>query len=458
MEEALDSFDHTIEINPNYPTAHANRGITLKRLNRLNEAISSLDKAIELKNDNAEAYIERGDALQDLKHFEEALADYERALELSPEYPFLFGTIVHSKNSMCLWRDQSNDIETIKSGVHNDRPVSASFPLLALVDDPIIHLQTADKWVREKVQPNGKLGIISTKPRGGKLHIAYLSADFYNHATSYLMAELFELHDRDKFELTAISFGPQSTDEMRQRLINLFDQFTDVRGKSDEDVARFCREVGVDIAVDLKGFTKNSRPGILAERCAPIQISWLGYPGTMAAPFIDYIIADRTLITDHDLQFYTEKVIWMPDTYQVNDSKRSISDKVFTRAECDLPEKGFVFCCFNNSFKILPDTFRIWMRILNRVPGSVLWLLEDNEVAVKNLRVEAALSGINPNRLVFAKRLPLDEHLARHGIADLFIDTWPCNAHTTASDALWAGLPVLTKAGKHLRRGWRLVY
>jgi predicted O-linked N-acetylglucosamine transferase (SPINDLY family) len=237
---------------------------------------------------------------------------------------------------------------------------------------------------------------------------------------------------------------------MRQRVAAAFDRFEEVSTRSDMDVAILCREIGVDIAVDLKGFTQNCRVGILAHRCAPIQINWLGYPGTMAAPFIDYIVADRTLIEEDDLDDYSEKVIWLPDSYQVNDSKRKIDDKDFTRAECGLPETGFVFCCFNNNYKILPETFDVWMRILKRVPGSVLWLLGDNLAVTDNLRREARARGIAAERLVFAGRLPLAEHLARHHLADLFIDTWPCNAHTTASDALWAGLPVLTRAGRSL--------
>jgi predicted O-linked N-acetylglucosamine transferase (SPINDLY family) len=326
--------------------------------------------------------------------------------------------------------------------------MSASFPLLALVDEPRIHFRAADKWVREKAQPSGSLSASIERRRDKKIHIAYLSADYHDHATSYLMAELFESHDRDRFELTAISFGPDHSQAMRQRVSAAFDRFEDVRRMSDVEVARRCRELGVDIAVDLKGFTQDSRLGILAERCAPIQINWLGYPGTMAAPFIDYIVADRTLITEAELEHYTEKVIWLPDTYQVNDSQRHISDKNFTRAECGLPESAFVFCCFNNNYKILPTTFDVWMRLLDRVPSSVLWLLEDNPIAAKNLRAEAIARGVDGDRLVFAKRIPLPQHLARHRVADLFIDTWPCNAHTTASDALWAGLPVLTRSGR----------
>ena len=208
------------------------------------------------------------------------------------------------------------------------------------------------------------------------------------------------------------------------------------------------RDLGIDIAIDLKGFTQDNRMGIFAERCARVQINYLGYPGTLAAPYFDYIVADKTLIPHESQQYYTEKIIYLPHSYQVNDSKRKISNRVFTRQQLGLPKSGFVFCCFNNNYKILPETFDVWMRLLKTVNGSVLWLFEDNPTAAKNLRKEATNRGVDPARLVFAPRMELEDHLARHRVADLFIDTLPCNAHTTASDALWAGLPVLTQMGQ----------
>ena len=262
------------------------------------------------------------------------------------------------------------------------------------------------------------------------------------------MAELFERHDKTKFELTAFSFGPDQNDEMRQRVSKAFDRFIDVRMKTDEEVARLSRDLGIDIAVDLKGVTQDCRTGIFSYRAAPIQVSYLGYPGTMGAEYIDYLIADKTLIPIESQQHYSEKIVYLPYSYQVNDAQRKISDKVFTRSELGLPESWFVFCCFNNNYKITPNTFDLWMKILGQVTGSVLWLFEDNPTAAKNLRLEAQKRGMDPSRLVFAKRMNLPEHLARHKVADLFLDTLPCNAHTTASDALWAGLPVLTQAGE----------
>jgi hypothetical protein len=280
-----------------------------------------------------------------------------------------------------------------------------------------------------------------------KIRVGYFSADFHNHATGYLMAELFELHDKSKFELIGFSFGPITTDEMRQRLEKSFDKFIEVGERSDIEITQLSRDLNIDIAVDLKGFTRDSRTGIFASRAAPIQVNYLGYPGTMGADYIDYIIADTTLIPLESQSCFSEKVVYLPNSYQPNDRKRLISDRQFTREELALPEDGFVFCCFNNNFKILPATFEGWMRILKAVEGSVLWLLQDNLSVVNNLKNEALRHGVQTSRLIFAERMLLSEHLARHRMADLFLDTLPCNAHTTTSDALWAGLPVLTLMG-----------
>jgi predicted O-linked N-acetylglucosamine transferase (SPINDLY family) len=278
--------------------------------------------------------------------------------------------------------------------------------------------------------------------------VGYFSADFHNHATGYLMAELFELHDKSQFELVGFSFGPIANDEMRQRIEKSFDQFIEVGNKSDIEIAQLSRRLNIDIAVDLKGFTQDSRTGIFSYRVAPIQVNYLGYPGTLGADYMDYIIADKTLIPVESQSYYSESVVYLPDSYQANDRKRLISDRQFKKQELGLPENTFIFCCFNNNYKILPATFYGWMRILKAVEGSVLWLLQDNPWVVENLKKEAQKQGVNPQRLIFAVRVSLPEHLARHRQADLFLDTFPCNAHTTASDALWAGLPVLTLIGK----------
>jgi predicted O-linked N-acetylglucosamine transferase (SPINDLY family) len=448
LTAAITSYKTTIRLKPNYPEAHNNLGLALQEQGDLTGAINSYKIALQLKPHFPEVHNNLGNALQELGDLTAAIGSFNTALQLNPDYPFVVGSMTHLLCNNCEWSELAPLVSQITQAVCADEPITPPFALLALVDDLRLHRQAAATWVRELKTPSSSLRPLAAKPRGERIHIAYLSADFHNHATSYLMAELFELHDRDRFELTAISFGPAQESTMRQRLAMAFDRFEEVNNTSDIEVARMCREIGVDLAVDLKGFTQNCRAGILAHRCAPIQINWLGYPGTMAAPFIDYIVADHTLVSKDDLNDYSEKLIWLPDSYQVNDGKRVISDKTFTRAECGLPEMGFVFCCFNNNYKILPHTFDVWMQILKRVPDSILWLLEGNPTAAANLRREALARGIAPERLVFAKRMPLAEHLARHRLANLFIDSWPYNAHTTASDALWSGLPVLTRAGR----------
>jgi predicted O-linked N-acetylglucosamine transferase (SPINDLY family) len=280
------------------------------------------------------------------------------------------------------------------------------------------------------------------------VRVGYFSADFYNHATSWLIAGLFEKHDRSRVESIAFSFGGARTDEMVTRLTAGVDRFIDVRTSSDLDVASLARSLEIDIAIDLKGFTTESRTGIFAARAAPIQVNYLGYPGTMASEYIDYLIADQIVVPVDDRGHYSEKIVYLPDSYQVNDSRRVISDRVFDRAECGLPPQGMVYCCFNNNYKIMAETFESWTNILRHVDGSVLWLFADNPRAASNLKTEAEARGVSAERLVFAERMPLPDHLGRHRVADLFLDTAPYNAHTTASDALWAGLPVLTRAGE----------
>jgi predicted O-linked N-acetylglucosamine transferase (SPINDLY family) len=303
--------------------------------------------------------------------------------------------------------------------------------------------------VREEHPGNRALPAVLKHPSRDKIRIGYFSADFYDHPVAALMAETFEAHDRSRYEVTAFSFGLDTQDGMRRRMERAFDRFLDVRGKSDQDIALLARSVGIDIAVDLAGYTGGSRTGIFALRAAPIQVNYLGYPGTMGAEYMDYLIGDRTVVPEAQQRHYTEKIVYLPHSYLPHDSSRTISETVFTREELGLPPTGFVFCCFNNSYKITPSTFDSWMRILSQVENSVLWLSQNNPTAASNLRREAARRGVNAERLIFANRMAsLTDHLARHRVADLFLDTLPYNAHATAIDALWAGLPVLTCVGE----------
>jgi predicted O-linked N-acetylglucosamine transferase (SPINDLY family) len=448
LDEALASYDQAIALKPDYAAAYYNRGIVLQDLKRLDEALASYDQAIVLIPEHADAHNNRGIALQDLKRVDDALASYEKALNLKPEYEFLRGTIIHTNMMLCDWTDLTEHLIQLEIDIAQDMKVSTPFPLLGMTDKPELHLLASKSYINAKHPLNLFPRDFGQPKSNNKIRIGYYSADFHNHATAYLMAELFEAHDQSGFEVYGLSFGPNYNDGMRQRISAGFESFHDVFSKSDTEVAQISRNIGIDIAVDLKGFTKDSRTAIFAEGCAPIQVSYLGYPGSMGAPYIDYIIADQTVIPQSNQIYHSEKIVYLPNCYQVNDSQRKISVRVFTRQELGLPESGFVYCCFNNNYKILPATFDGWMRILKAIDGSVLWLFEDNPTAAKNLRKEAEARGVDSNRLVFAKMMMLDEHLARHRLADLFLDTLPYNAHTTASDALWAGLPVLTCAGK----------
>lgn len=448
LDEAIESYDKVIEMNPEYSEAYFSRGNAMKSLMRDYEAIADYEKTIHLKPGHVQAHNNLGNSLREIHRLVEAIDCYEKVIAINPNYEFVYGIKINVQLQLCDWRDLYLQIDLLKSNLEKKREISSPFPVLSLTDNLELQSLASSIYVNKKYPKSSSLDHFVKNDPYRKIRIGYYSADFHNHATAYLMAELFEYHDKAKFEIYGFSFGPNLNDEMRQRLSVCFDGFFDVRNKSDIQVAQQSRDLGIDLAVDLKGFTHGSRTGIFANRCAPIQVNYLGYPGTMGASYIDYIIADKTLIPQQAQQHYFEKVAYLPNSYQVNDSKRKISYKTSTRKELELPDSGFVFCCFNNSYKILPFVFDTWMRIMKAVEGSVLWLLEDNAAASNNLRKEAEDRGIDAKRIVFAKRIRLEEHLARQRNADLFIDTFPCNAHTTASDALWAGLPVLTCMGE----------
>jgi predicted O-linked N-acetylglucosamine transferase (SPINDLY family) len=447
-DDAIAHFDKALILNPEFAGAWSNKGNALSKLKRYDEAIAHYDKALSLKPDYAEGWSNKAVTLHELKRYDEAIAHYDKALSLKPDIDWISGDLLHTKMKICSWSGLIESLENISKKVVANEKVATPFSLLALNDDTLLHKKSSEIYIQSRHPFNPVLGPILKRPQAKKIRLGYFSADFHNHATGCLMAELFELHDKSQFELVGFSFGPMANDEMRQRLEKSFDQFIEVGRKSDVEIAKLSRDLNIDIAVDLKGFTQDARTGIFSHRAAPIQVSYLGYPGTLGAEYIDYIIADKTLVPPQSQQFYSEKVVHLRSSYQVNDRKRLISDRQFTRQELRLPENRFVFCCFNNNFKILPATFEGWMRILKAVEGSVLWLLQDNSWAVENLKKEAEKQGISADRLVFAERLPLPEHLARHRQADLFLDTFPYNAHTTASDALWSELPVLTLMGR----------
>lgn len=446
-EEALIAYDKAISINPQFAEVWSNKGITLNDLKRYEEALIAYDKAISINSQYTEAWSNKGISLNDLKRYEEALAAYDKAISINPNLDLILGTRLHIKMQIADWAGLEEGLGTLKDKLECGLNVAPPFPLLSLIDNPKLQQQAAQHWIKNRAPKNLSLGPISRNLQRSKIRLGYFSADFRIHPVALLIAGVFEHHDRNHFEVFGFSYGPKTDDEIRARLKRGFDHFIEVNDQTDREVAKLAREHDIDIAVDLTGLTRFSRQGIFAHRAAPIQVNYLGYPGTSGADYFDYCIADNTLIPEDEAQYYTEKIVYLPHTYQANDDKRALSSKVFTRQECGLPQDGFIFCCFNNNYKITPSIYTIWMSILKRVEHSVLWLFQDNSAAAKNLLSEAAKQGITADRIIFAKHMPQADHLARHRLAGLFLDTLPYNAHTTASDALWAGLPIITLLG-----------
>ncbi|MBT8609168.1 tetratricopeptide repeat protein [Polynucleobacter paneuropaeus] len=481
--EALECYDQSLALNPNYAEAWSNKGITLQALKQYEQALHSYNKAIALKPNFAEAWSNKGNALNELKRYQEALECYDHALVLNPGYiqalsnkanilvmmklyeeaikhyqkvldiesdnDWVFGALIDCEMKMCSWDNFQQKVSLLSKKVDEHEKTISPFHFISLDENSSKQRICAEIYVAENDPPTTILGPIKKGKSRQKIRVGYFSADYRKHPTAHLTAELFEPHDRSLFELYAFSFrDPAQDDSMRKRIKTAFDHFYEVEYKSDQEIAQLARDSEIDIAIDLGGHTQFARSGVFACRAAPIQVNYLGYPGTMGAPYIDYIVADPTLIPEANQGFYTEKIVYLPNTYQPNDRKRQIAPKQFSKSELGLPEQGFIFSCFNNNFKINPQVFDSWARILTQVPGSILWLLEDNHKAKENLQKEAIARGIDKDRLIFASRLETSEHLARHALADLFLDTFPYNAHTTASDALWAGLPVLTLIGQ----------
>jgi protein O-GlcNAc transferase len=432
---------------PDYAEGHNNLGAILLDQGRPQEALDALRQAIKLNPDYPEAYRNTGNALRELGSLAEAIGAYRHAIELRPTYAEALAQLVYHRARACDWDDAAAAEETLLSAVRQNAARIPPFMLTATAATAADQLLCARKWVEHFAVPEQQVFAHHAAPHAGRFRVGYLSSDFHDHATAYLMAELIERHDRGRFEIHGYSYGPDPGGDMRARLVSAFDRFTDIDALSHRDAAARIRADDIDILVDLKGHTHRARPKILAFRPAPVQVNYLGYPGTMGASFIDYIIADDFIVPrDQEMQF-AEKLAYLPDCYQPNDTRRDIAAAP-RRAACGLPAQGFVFCAFNNSFKITPAFFAIWMRLLQQVPGSVLWLLESNVLVRRNLGAAAVAAGVDPGRLVFAPILPHGQHLARHRYADLVLDTLPCTAHTTASDALWAGLPVLTCVGE----------
>ena len=447
-DEAFAAYDKALSIKPDLETAWLGRGNVFCDLKRYDEAFAAYDKALSIKPDLENAWLGRGNVFWSLRRYDEAFAAYDKALSIKPDLESVEGSRLHMKMHLCNWEKLDKEIGDLTNSIRAGKGNCPPFALLSLTDLPDDHLRCTQAW-GAAIHPITAKSVWQDKIyKHDKIRLGYVSADLRTHAVAYLIAELFELHDKDRFSVTAFSLGRDDNSDIRRRLVSSFDRFIDCYTLSDFDVAHAIADSEIDILVDLMGFTQDAHTNIFAYRPAPIQVNYLGYPGTIGASFIDYIIGDKTLFTLADAAVYSEKLVQLPDSYQPNDRKRQISTKAFTRREAGLPDNKFVFCCFNNSYKISPQTFGCWMRILKCVEGSVLWLRAENQTAIANLKTEAQTRGIESARLVFANRVPqLSDHLGRLRLADLFLDTLPFNAHTTASDALWAGLPVLTQIG-----------
>jgi protein O-GlcNAc transferase len=482
--EALHDYDRVLAVNPNAHEAHNNRGCVLEKLGRFEEALASFEAALALRPANADALHNRGNALLALARHEDAVASYDRALALAPQRidtlhnrgqaltllrryedataafkavlvlepanPSACAGLARCRLLTCDWQEVADAAQRADAAARNgDWSRLDPFAALCLFDEPAEHLEYARAYVRRCLPVLPQPFQPRTLLRRERIRIAYLSSDFRNHPVARAAIRLFELHDRTRFETFGISFGPDDGSAMRARVVSAFDRFLDVRTRSDREIAELLHDLETDIAIDLNGHTQGARPGILAHRPAPIQVLYLGYPGTNGGGLIDYILADATVLPFADQGYYREQIVQLPHCYHPCDETTTISSRVFTRTELGLPENASVFCCFNRADKITAATFDIWMRLLNGIDGSVLWLSQMNDRASANLRREAVARGVEPSRLIFAPPMPsLGDHLARHRQADLFLDTLPYNAHSTAIDALRAGLPVVTCSGR----------
>lgn len=443
--DAAGAYETFLAVQPNFAQGWNLCGVALVESKRQADALASFDKAVALDPANVDAWNNRANVNFELKRFEDAARDYEQVLKRAPDIPYVEGFLIQCRLRMCDWSRLESDRKRLNQALAQGRRIIDPQGNLAISRSPEDQRQCAKILMAD--EPAGPPLWRGERYQHQRIRIAYLTADFRPHPVAFLIAGVFEHHDKSRFETIGVSFGAWGASEIRTRIRGAFEHFHDARNANDSEVAALLRKHEVDIAVDLMGFTEGCRPSILKQRPAPAQVNFLGFPGTMGAGHMDYILADRVLIPAEEQRFYAEKVVYLPDTYQANDSKRRVAEHTPTRAAAGLPESGFVFCCFNNNYKITPEIFDIWMRLLASVEGSVLWLLEDNPVAGRNLRAQAQARGVDPARLIFAPRTTPPEHLARQRLADLFLDTQPYTAHTTCSDALWVGLPVVTFTG-----------
>ena len=449
-QEALTSFEKALRIKPESYDVCNNIGNVKSKLGELNQALLSYEKSIEIKPENILAHIFKGHILSELERYEEALISYNNAYLINPQQPLLLGYILHTKSKICNWENYDKDVQELALSLKKRKKTSYPFTTLVVFDSPHLQKISSEIWSEQYVNIQTEKKFLH--PKNKKIRIGYFSADFRDHATSHLISQIFELHDKTKFELYGFYLGRKikTKDIWHERVKNSLNEFIEVEKMTDLEISNLSRSKRIDIAIDLMAHCGNgmeNRFGAFVLGCAPLQINFLGYPGTSGSKSMNYIIADKIVIPKDQQENYSEKIIYMPDVYQPNLKKTKISDKNFFKKDFNLPNDKFIFCCFNQHQKITPNLFDIWMKILEKNSNSVLWLIDDNSASNKNLVFEANKRKIDEKRLIFAKRLPLDEHLKRIQLADLFLDTFPYSAHTTCSDSLRVGLPVLTMIG-----------
>ena len=447
-DKAFEAYEKALSLEPGLVGARLGLGNIFLDLKRYDDALAAYDQALVLKPDLAQAWLGRGHVFHKLKRHDKAAIDYSEALKVDPQYPFLKGLLLHEKMLICDWADVGELISEVDDEIRLERPVADPFGWQGVARSERSLQLCAEIYNKSRFPLVCKNDFRGRVGGHRKIRIGYSSGEFRNAATSNLIVGMLECHDKSRFEVLCFDNGWDDQSEIRNRINASVHGLVDISKLDDLAAAAAVRESQIDILVNLNGYCGEERTRLFAQRPAPIQVNYLGFPGTMGAEYMDYIIADACVIPPDHRTYYSEKVVYLPNTYQANDRKKKIEAHIGSRAAFGLPPEEFVFCCFNNNYKIVPEMFDSWVRILKQIDGSVLWLIEDSEAAASNLRREGAARGLSPDRLIFAKRLPPPEHLARHRLADLFLDTLPYNAHTTASDALWAGLPVLTCLGQ----------
>lgn len=448
-EDAIESYERAIRLDPAYVEALNNLGIVQQEIYRYKEAVETYDRLLAIQPTYDKALANKGFILTLMWRYDEAIECIGKLLDLNPEFNFALGLISSAMQYGCIWSDYDRVAKLIGEGVRGGKRVCKSLPLMSVSDSTAEHLQCAQAYAEIMCPPAPMKLWQGELYHHSKIRIAYVSPDLREHPVAHLLAGILEHHDKSRFETFGFSLVGKEQSRMQERLAATFDRFVDVQQKGSREIAEMIRSLEIDIVVDLAGYTQDSRTDIFAWRPAPVQVNYLGYPGTLGVEYMDYILADSVVIPDGDQCHYLEKVVHLPGSYLPADATLNVAEETPSRVAYGLPAEGFVFCSFNHAYKINPTIFEVWMRILKRCPGSVLWLMKLNSTAELNLRKEAEARGIDPARLVFATRVPkIEDHLARYRLADLFLDTTPYNAHTTACDALYVGLPVLTCLGK----------